>query len=67
MYKNFIAIDQYGNKHFLDEHPRKELCDLVGCKHVDKMYRDTPTGPKHVGYVIGGHWFEVLRLSPLED
>lgn len=66
MYKKFIAIDQYGQTHFINKHPRKELCDYFGCKHADKMYREQPDGTsKHVGYVIAGHWFEILKLSPM--
>jgi hypothetical protein len=63
MYKKFIAIDQYGNKEFIESHPRKELCELHGVKHADKIYR----GPdaRHVGYVVAGHWYEVLKITPL--
>jgi hypothetical protein len=72
MYKKYVAIDQYGNTHFVDN-PRRELCELNGVKHVQKMYRDGPTTANgnnagiHVGYIVAGHWYEVLRLSPLHE
>jgi len=67
MYKNFLAIDQYGNKHFVN-HPRKELTELHGIKHADKMYRDGKNGEaQHVGYIVSGHWYEVMRLSPMSE
>ena len=66
MYKKFIAVDQYGQTKFIAEHPRKELCDYFGVKHADKMYRDGKNGEAvHVGYIVAGHWFEVMRLSPM--
>jgi hypothetical protein len=67
MYKKYIAIDQYGNHRFIDEFPRKELTQYHGVKHADKMYRDTSGGgEQHVGYVVSGHWYEIMKLSPLE-
>lgn len=67
-YKKFIAIDQYGNKHFISKSPRKELMELEGTTHADKIYRDNEEGKAvHVGYIVRGHWYEVLRLSPLTE
>jgi hypothetical protein len=63
MYRKYLAIDQYGEKHFLESHPRKELMELHGVKHADKIYRDP--GARHVGYVVAGHWYEVLKIQPL--
>jgi hypothetical protein len=65
MYKKYIAIDQYGNTRFIDEHPRKELTQYHGVKHADKMYRDPDA--RHVGYLVSGHWYEVIKLSHLEE
>ena len=65
MYKKFLAVDQYGNKHFVD-HPRKELTALHGVTHAEKMYRTIGNEDYHVGYVVSGHWYEVMRLSPLD-
>lgn len=68
MYKKFIAIDQYGHSVFIKDHPRKELTERHGVQHADKMYRDGKDGQaKHVGYIVSGHWYEVLKLSPLEE
>jgi len=67
MNKKFVAIDQYGITHFVDN-PRKELCELNGVKHAKKMYRDSENGKvAHVGYVVSGHWYEVMKLSPLQE
>jgi hypothetical protein len=67
MYKKYVAVDQYGQTHFVD-HPRKELMNLHGVKHADKMYRDTQTGGAvQVGYVISGHWYEVMKISPMNE
>jgi flagellar biosynthesis regulator FlbT len=63
MYKKYIAIDQYGQTKFLEKYPRKELMEYFGTKHADKIYRDINGISKHVGYVISGHWFEILKLS----
>lgn len=56
-----LGVDQYGNRFYLDSKaPRKSLLEQLGRKHADKMYRDTPAGPRHVGYVIAGHWVELF-------
>ena len=66
-YKNFVAVDQYGSTHFINN-PRKDLCELNGVKHIRKMYRDGKNGEAiHVGYIVAGHWYEVMRLSPLHE
>ena len=66
MYKEFLAVDQYGNKHFLTSHPRKELCALHGVKSAKRMYRTLDGKDYHVGWIVAGHWYEVMRLSPLD-
>jgi len=68
MYKKFIAIDQYGNKVFVDN-PRKDLLKRHGVnKHAEKIYRDGKKGEAiHVGYIIAGHWYEVLKISPFKS
>jgi len=59
----YLGIDQYGNHYTIKEHPRKELVEQIGIQHVDKMFVDTKEGEsKHVGYVIGGHWVEILEV-----
>ena len=60
----YIAIDQYDNKIFVEKYPRKELMEHVGCSHVSKMYVDNKDGNTyHVGYVISNRWFTVLGLE----
>jgi len=60
----YIAVNQYGHVVFIKEFPRKELLEFHRCKHIDKLYRDTKDGtPKHVGYVVGGHWYSIFKLS----
>jgi hypothetical protein len=64
--KKYIAIDQYGKKEFVDT--VKELSEISNNKHIDKMYQDKADGTAcHVGYVIGGHWWTLLRISPLQE
>lgn len=65
MYKKFVAVDQYKNIEFVD-HPRKELCQLHGTSKANKLYRDIDGKEVHVGYAVKGHWYEVMRLSPLD-
>ena len=62
----YMAIDQYGEHFHGLVHPRKELCERLGCKHVDKMFVDGKDGGTyHVGYVIGGHWLNVYEVIPM--
>ncbi len=59
----YLAIDQYGQRYKLDNHPRKELLEYFGRQHADKIYVDRPDGAtRHVGYVIGGHWLSVYEV-----
>ena len=56
-----IALDQYGHAHKIKGiHPRKELMELLGCKHVSKMYQDTRKDTFHTGYVIAGLWLTLF-------
>lgn len=65
---NFVARDQYGNTVWIEHYPRKELMAWAGTKHVNKVYLDSKDGGSyHVGYEVKGHWFDVQRLSPLND
>lgn len=64
---NYLAIDQYGEKILLKDHPRKELMDYLGATHADKMYVDIEGKLNHIGYVIRRHWFDVFKLSPLNN
>jgi len=63
----YMAIDQYGNTHHGLRHPRKDLCELLGRKHAEKMYvdhRDSSRPPRHCGYVIAGLWLKVFEVRP---
>jgi hypothetical protein len=60
----YIAIDQYGDKVFIDKYPRKELLEKRGIKHIAKMYCDTKDGQtKHIGYILQGSWYRVYGLE----
>ena len=59
----FLGVDQYGNTYILKKHPRKELIEQFGCKHVERMYRDTQDGhAQHVGYIIQHHWIDIYQV-----
>ncbi|MBE3114881.1 MAG: hypothetical protein IMZ59_05100 [Actinobacteria bacterium] len=59
-----MGIDQYGQHYKLKtDHPRKELQEILGRKHTDKMYVDTKTGDtKHIGYIINGLWITLYEI-----
>ena len=61
----YIAIDQYGAYLRLNKHPRKELMEMLGCKHIDKMYQGNADNTEryHVGYVLQNRWFTVYGLE----
>lgn len=65
---DYMGIDQWGQTfHRLGPHPRKALVEMLGYKHVDKMYRDKRDGRTvHVGYVVGPHWVTLYEVRPLE-
>jgi hypothetical protein len=60
-----MAIDQYGKHYDGLKNPRKELSEILGCKHVDKMYIDSKDGTYHVGYIIAGYWLEIYEVIPM--
>jgi len=65
--RQYMAVDQYGTTYHGLTHPRKDLMERIGCKHVAKMYVDYKDGASHhVGYVIGGHWCDVYRVERLD-
>ena len=64
--KMYMAIDQYGHHYDSLKHPRKELMDIIGCQHADKMYMETKSGNDyHCGYIIGGLWLTVYEVIPM--
>jgi hypothetical protein len=63
----FMAIDQYGHAYHGLKYPRKDLCKILGRKHVDKMYIDKKDGPSAwIGYVIKKLWLTLYRVEPFE-
>lgn len=52
--KMTLYIDQWGNKWYVKS--VRELHRVLGGKRPSKMYRDTPAGTIHTGYVVGRHW-----------
>ena len=46
------------------KYPRKELLEMFGYAKASKMYCDPDA--RHVGWIIGPHWFDVYRVFPLE-
>jgi hypothetical protein len=66
MKKTYMAIDQYGQTYHGLNHPRKDLMERIGSKHVEKMYVDGKDGiPCFVGYVIGGLWLSLYEVNPI--
>ena len=64
---NHIAIDQHGQfYHNLGPHPRKALLARLGRKHADKQYVDRDGKVYHTGYVIGGLWLTLFKITPFE-
>jgi len=60
-----MGIDQYGTEfHDLGEYPRKSLLNRLGRKRAEKMYvDDADSNPKHIGYIIAGHWIRLYRVE----
>lgn len=61
----YQACGHFGTKLFLhnpDKHPRGQLLDKMGRKHCQKIYRDFPNGPKHVGYIVAREWFTITEV-----
>ncbi len=58
----YLGIDQYGQRYKLEKFPRKELLEKLGRKHASKIYVDSKSGTKHVGYCIGGLWITVYEV-----
>jgi hypothetical protein len=56
-----LFLDQYGNRFY--SRTVRELREQVPGR-LSKMYRDTTSGTRHVGYVIGQHW--LTAFQPVE-
>ena len=66
----FLAhcISHHLDPFWIKAHPRKELMRAFGVTSASKMYIDGPDGQAiHTGYILAGHWFEVMRLAPLTN
>lgn len=58
-----LAIDQYGQVYQIgDNPPRKWLLEYFGRKHANKMYIDSKSGTKHIGYIIDGLWLTIYNV-----
>lgn len=63
----FMAVDQYGHTEHGLEHPRKDLMERTGYRHVDKMYVDKTDGSSaHIDYVVGPLWFTVYKVERID-
>ena len=61
----FMAIDQYGNRVMIKEHPRKELLDHHGITHANKIYTDANGGYSyHIGYSVQDSWYDIYTIEP---
>lgn len=58
----YVGIDQYNHTYWIKKHPRKELLEQLYATKAHKMYIDTASGTKHIGYVIKNHWITVYKL-----
>jgi len=57
-----IGIDQYGSTYRIrGQFPRKELLAEFNGTHADKMYVDTKSGVRHIGYIIHGCWITLYE------
>ena len=62
----YIGIDQYGHAHKLyTDYPRKELIEKFGVRSAKKIYRDTETGCRHVGYVVCSLWISLYACEAI--
>jgi hypothetical protein len=66
--RRWLAVDQYGSHLYLiGNFPRKALLTRTGCRSARKVYRDKLDGRTiHVGYIVGGQWFDLFELLPFE-
>ena len=60
--ETLLYIDQYGQQAYAQT--VKELCEKFGYSRgtARRMYVDKKDGTaRHVGYVVGPHWFTMFR------
>jgi len=56
--KLVLYIDQYGGQFW--SKTVRELSQLLGSKHVERIYLDRNGKSVHIGYVIAGHWCQAF-------
>ena len=56
-----VGMDQYGERFYFSQYPRKEIMEQLACKHASKMYVDIKGKAHHIGYVIKGKWIQVFK------
>ena len=61
----YIARNQMGDVHIcVTRWPRRELKAISNGGRISKMYVDGEDGnAQHVGYVIGGLWWTLYKVS----
>jgi len=65
MLLGYQAVGNCGSNIFLKnpkKHPRGQLLDWLGRKHCQKIYQDTETGTKHIGYIVASEWFIIREV-----
>ena len=64
----YMGIDQYGQHYDGLVHPRKDLMERIGCKHVAKLYIDKKDGSSaDIGYIIGRLWITIYKVERVEN
>jgi hypothetical protein len=61
----YMARNQHGDTvHLTDphKHPRGQLMDKFSVKHAERIYCDFTDGPKPVGYIVAGLWWEIYEV-----
>lgn len=61
--KSYMAVGSYGNVLHNLQYPRRDILRRMYRRHAEKIYRDTPTGRVHVGYIVAGEWFTVYEVT----
>lgn len=57
--QTWVAIDQHGQRIYGNGPPRKALMSYFNTKNARRVYRDTPNGTVHTGWVVRGCWYEI--------
>lgn len=69
--QTYLAIGNHGTRHWLNDtaHPRKALLHACGASNAHKIYTEHIDGKqvKHVGYVVLGEWFDILKVEDFKS